>query len=202
MIGRLRGRLMEKHPPQLVLDVGGVGYELEAPMSTFYKLPELETEVQLFTHLVVREDAHLLYGFGSETERLFFRALIRVNGVGPRLALAILSGIDADGFAACVNAGDTARLTALPGIGKKTAERLLVEMRDRLGDWQPSAIAPSGPPGVTPALVPDAVGDAVSGLVALGYKPQEASRYVCAIQTEGLSSEQIIREVLRGLVKG
>lgn len=205
MIGRLRGRVVERRPPHLLLEVQGVGYELEAPMSTFYALPadDPAAEVLLYTHLVVREDAHLLFGFASESERRLFRALIRVNGVGARLALTILSGMEAGVFTACVQAGDAARLTTLPGVGKKTAERLVVEMRDRLGDWDAAAL-PVVDPGAAgaPAAPRDAVADAVSGLVALGYKPQEASRYVGALQTEGLSSEDIIREALRGLVRG
>lgn len=202
MIGHLRGRLVERRPPHLVIDVHGVGYEVEAPMSTFYRLAEADGEVHLLTHLVVREDAHLLFGFATEGERRLFRALLRVNGIGARLALTILSGIDADNFAACVQAGDAGRLMSLPGIGRKTAERLLIEMRDRLSDWQTSTVvatslAPSAERGAG-----DAVADAVSGLVALGYRPQEASRYVHEIRTEGLAAEQIIREVLRGLVRG
>lgn len=199
MIGRLRGTLLEKHPPQLLVEVGGVGYEVDAPMSTFYVLPALGEGVTLHTHLVVREDAQLLYGFASLAERRLFRSLIRVNGVGPKLALAILSGISADEFAACVHEADTARLTRLPGIGKKTAERLVVEMRDRLTDWgQLPAAAPSAAPG-TPAE--DALQDAVSALVALGFKPQEASRMVRGIDTRGLASEEIIRSALQGAVR-
>ncbi len=198
MIGRLRGRILFKRPPQLLLEVAGVGYELEAPMTTFYKLPEGDGEVTLHTHLVIRDDAHLLYGFWSERERRLFRALIRISGIGPRIALAILSGIDADEFAACVEAGDSGRLTGVPGVGKKTAERLVVEMRDRLLDWQPARARAA--PGVGAA--PDAVGDAISALVALGYRPPEASRIVHALETTGMSSEAIIREALKGLVRG
>ncbi|MGR8920453.1 MAG: Holliday junction branch migration protein RuvA, partial [Gammaproteobacteria bacterium] len=131
MIGRISGVLIEKKPPQLVVDCNGVGYELEAPMTTIWALPELNERVSLYTHLAVRDDAHLLYGFTSEAERGLFRTLLRVNGVGTKMALVILSGMDAGEFAACVQAGDAARLTALPGVGKKTAERLIVEMRDR-----------------------------------------------------------------------
>ncbi len=196
MIGRLRGRIVEKRPPFLVVDVGGVGYELEAPMSTFYRLPAVEAEVMLHTHLAVREDAHSLYGFWSERERRLFRDLIKVNGVGARIALAILSGIDADEFAACIDGGDTARLTRVPGIGKKTAERLIVEMRGRIetaGD------------GISRAAVPalaDPIADAIAGLVALGYKPAEASRYVNALDTAGQTSEALIRAALRALARG
>jgi Holliday junction DNA helicase RuvA len=195
MIGRLRGVLAEKRPPQLLLDVAGVGYEVEAPMSTFYQLPESGQELVLLIHMVVREDAQLLFGFASESERQFFRALIKVNGVGPRLALTILSGISADEFARAVQDNDTAALVRLPGIGKKTAERLIVEMRDRLGDWQPVATLKAGAESVIAR--PNAVQDAVSALIALGYKPQEASRLVGQVETEDLASEMIIKAALK-----
>jgi Holliday junction DNA helicase RuvA len=195
MIGRLRGVLAEKRPPQLLLDVAGVGYEVEAPMSTFYQLPESGQELVLLIHMVVREDAQLLFGFASESERQFFRALIKVNGVGPRLALTILSGISADEFARAVQDNDTAALVRLPGIGKKTAERLIVEMRDRLGDWQPVATLKPGAESVIAR--PNAVQDAVSALIALGYKPQEASRLVGQVETEDLASEMIIKAALK-----
>jgi len=202
VIGRLRGRLAEKHPPFLLIDVGGVGYEVEAPMSTFYQLPATGQEVSLYTHLVVREDAHLLFGFASETERRMFRALIRVSGVGAKLALTILSGVSADEFARCVQDGDTASLVRLPGVGKKTAERLIVEMRDRLTDWETSPIRPVLPTAAGGEIVADdAVRDAVSALVALGFKPNEASRLVRGIETAGCSSEEIIRAALKQSIK-
>ena len=144
MIGFLRGVLRDKQPPSLLIEVQGVGYEIEAPMTTFYDLPAPGETVTLFTHLAVREDAHTLYGFSKRSDRKLFRALIKVNGVGARLALTILSGMDASRFAHCVQAGDTASLVKLPGVGKKTAERLVVEMRDRLADWELPA---AGPPG-------------------------------------------------------
>lgn len=201
MIGRLRGTLAEKHPPQLLIDVGGIGYEVEAPMSTFYQLPAIGETVSLFTHLVVREDAHLLFGFASESERRLFRTLIKVSGVGAKLALAILSGIAADDFARCVQEGDTASLVRLPGVGKKTAERLIVEMRDRLDDWQSSIgatltanLAVAAPPAEDP------VKDAIAALVSLGYKPPEASRLVSRVATEELDSEAIIRAALKQAV--
>ncbi|MGE0385690.1 MAG: Holliday junction branch migration protein RuvA [Gammaproteobacteria bacterium] len=200
MIGLLRGRVLDKRPPHLLLEVAGVGYELEAPMSTFYKLPEAGVEVVLHTHLIPREDALNLYGFATERERRLFRALIRVNGVGARIGLAILSGIDADEFAACVEAGDTARMTRVPGIGKKTAERLIIEMRDRLADWHTGGAIRADLPARA-AQAPDPVADAVAGLVALGYKPQEASRYVHAIDATGLTSEALIREALKSLAR-
>lgn len=200
MIGRLRGVILEKRPPWLLLDVHGVGYEIEAPMTTFYRLPAVGAEVSLHIHLVVREDAHLLYGFMEAHERALFRTLIKVSGVGARLALAILSGMEADSFARCVQEGDVASLTRLPGIGKKTAERLVVEMRDRLADWGGGAVLPVGgrPGGSGTPVTP--VDDAVSALMALGYKQAEAVRAVKAVAAEGLSSEEIIRHALRGMV--
>ncbi|NOX91384.1 MAG: Holliday junction branch migration protein RuvA [Gammaproteobacteria bacterium] len=196
MIGRLHGTLLEKQPPQLLLDVGGVGYEISAPMTTFYELPETGNEITLHTHLAVREDAHVLYGFLCEQDRLLFRTLIKVSGVGPKLALAILSGMAADEFAGCVQQGDSALLTRLPGVGKKTAERLVVELKDRLKDWQGVAL----PAEVsTSRAVPanDALKDAISALVSLGYKPQEASRMVSQLESDGLSSEELIRLALK-----
>jgi holliday junction DNA helicase RuvA len=199
MIGRIRGLLIEKKPPFILLDVQGIGYELEAPLTTFYRLPELNTELSLYTHLLVREDGHLLFGFLTDSERRLFRALLKVNGVGARLALTILSGTGADEFASCIHTADIARLTQVPGVGKKTAERLIIEMRDRLADW---ATLPSTFSADTRAASsPDAVADAISGLIALGYKPQEASRQVHAIDTEGLTSEAIIRAALKALAK-
>lgn len=193
MIGFLRGVILRKQPPHLLIDVHGVGYEVEAPMSTFYNLPEAGGEITLFTHLVVREDAQVLFAFGSEAERRFFRSLIKVNGVGPKLALTILSGISVDGFVRCVRENDAAALTRLPGIGKKTAERLVVEMRDRLDD----AGAPASMTGI-PSHPRD---EALSALVSLGYKPQEASHMLQAIKETGLSSEELIRRALQGALR-
>ena len=196
MIGRITGILVEMRPPQLIVDCNGVGYEIEAPMTTIWALPEINQKVSLYTHLTVREDAHLLYGFVTESERALFRTLLKVNGVGTKMALVILSGMDADAFAQCVLAGDTARLTALPGIGKKTAERLIVEMRDRVERFE-SGVRAQLPVGNTRLV--DAAGDAVAGLIALGYKPHEASRFVHGLDTEGMKSEEIIRVVLKSL---
>ncbi|CAM3535175.1 Holliday junction branch migration protein RuvA [Parendozoicomonas haliclonae] len=203
MIGRLRGTLVEKHSPSLLVDVGGVGYELEAPMSTCYRLPEPGLEVTLYTHFVVREDAQLLYGFADKSERQLFRTLIRVNGVGPKLALAILSGMEAEMFARSVHEQDATMLTRIPGVGKKTAERLIVEMKDRLNEWQ-SALAPlelaaAGKPAPA-AVKQDPVQDAVSALIALGYKPQEASKAIAAVEAEGMSTDDLIRQALRAMV--
>jgi holliday junction DNA helicase RuvA len=200
VIGRLRGELVSKQPPFLLLDVQGVGYEIEAPLSTFYNLPEPGGQVTLHTHLHVREDAHVLYGFGSESERGLFRSLIRVSGVGAKMALAILSGMSAEEFARCVTDGDTASLVRLPGIGRKTAERLLVEMRDRIGAL-PATAAMAGGRQTAAARAPDPVSDAVSALVSLGYKPQEASRLVSAVEAEAERSEDLIRMALKATLK-
>jgi Holliday junction DNA helicase RuvA len=199
MIGRLRGILLEKQPPQLLVDVHGVGYELEAPMSTFYQLPQPGSEVILFTHLVVREDNQALYGFASELERRLFRTLIKINSVGAKLALSILSGMSADDFSRCVHENDTASLTRLPGVGKKTAERLIMEMRDRLADWQPAAQSASATATPSEAKVggDHAAREALSALIALGYKPQEASRLLQHVDAEGLESEAIIKAALK-----
>ncbi|MDZ7734924.1 MAG: Holliday junction branch migration protein RuvA [Gammaproteobacteria bacterium] len=197
MIGRIHGVILEKQPPCLLIETGGIGYELEAPMTTFYKLPETGENVMLYTHLVVREDAHLLFGFATERERRLFRTLLKVNGVGARLALAILSGMDAEDFARIVHDGDANQLTHLPGVGRKTAERLIMEMRDRLKDWQPSM--PTDTAGTT--AEDDVSSEAISALIALGYKPQEASRFVFAVAVPGMSSEELIRAALKASVK-
>lgn len=201
MIGRLTGILIEKQPPHLLLEVNGVAYELQVPMSTFYDLPELGQKVILHTHLVVREDAHLLYGFYSLQERRLFRALIKVNGVGPKLAITILSGIEPHDFVRCIQDNDTAALSRLPGIGKKTAERLIVEMRDRLTDWLDTELTVTSVNQITLATgsVPaSTVNDAISALVALGYKTAEASKAVQKIKDHhSLSSEQLIRQALQ-----
>ena len=203
MIGRIQGKLLSKQPPGLLVDVHGVGYELEAPMLTFYQLPALGEEVVLHTHMVVREDAQLLYAFYSIGERSLFRSLIRINGVGPKLGLTILSGISEEAFARAVQEGDAAALTGLPGVGKKTAKRLIVELRDKLGD----DITPIPADAAATATAigghqPSPVSDAVSALTALGYKAQEASRMVRAVDAAGLETEAIIRAALQGTVKG
>ena len=199
MIGLLRGRILGKQPPQLLIDVNGVGYEVDAPMTTFYNLPAVGDEVTLFTHLAVREDAHTLFGFMQLSDRDLFRSLLKVNGVGARLALGILSGMEAGQFIACVQSGDAAALVRLPGIGKKTAERLIIELRDRLPDVGAAGGLATG--GAPPAHAASPVEDAVSALVGLGYRPQEASRMVRAINAAELSSEEIIRQALQGMVQ-
>ncbi|MDH5423692.1 MAG: Holliday junction branch migration protein RuvA [Gammaproteobacteria bacterium] len=201
MIGRLSGQLIQKQPPELLIDVNGVGYEVSAPMSTFYVLPELGEIISLHTHLVVREDAQLLYGFATESERRLFRILIKINGVGPKLAITILSGIAADDFIRCIHDGDSAALVRLPGIGKKTAERLIVELNDKVAA-EDESISAAGTAGMMANLpLQSPVADAVSALISLGYKPNDASKMVRSIETEGLNAEEIIRLSLQGLSK-
>ncbi|GGC86364.1 Holliday junction branch migration protein RuvA [Halopseudomonas salina] len=201
MIGRLTGVLLEKQPPHILLDVQGVGYELDAPMSTFYKLPGLGQSVTLHTHMVVREDAQLLYAFVEKRERELFRELIRLNGVGPKLALALMSGLEVDELIRAVQAQDTSALVRVPGVGKKTAERLLIELRDRFKAWEalPGSFKPLGGEGASLAPASQS-SDAVSALISLGYKPQEASRAVAAVEEDGMTSEELIRRALKGIV--
>ena len=199
MFSRLRGILIEKQPPLLVIDVHGVGYEVEAPMSTFYHLPALNEETSLFVHFSVREDAQVLYGFINQKERLLFRHLIRINGVGPKLALSILSSMELKFFVQCIQENNTARLIRIPGVGKKTAERLVIEMRDRLKDWQtekPATDVSSPRSGLTQGLT-SPTDDAVSALIALGYKSKDASIWVNSIEEPGLTSEELIRRALQ-----
>lgn len=200
MIGFLSGKIITKQPPWLLVNVGGVGYELEAPMTTFYELPGVGDNVELHTHLVVREDAQLLYAFSRLSQRELFRNLLKVNGVGPRVALAILSTMNAEEFQACVMAEDAVQLTRVPGIGRKTAERLLVEMRDKVDQL----LSASGGGGLmTPqpsAQAPDPATDAITALVALGYKPADATRQIRSLEKD-LTSEQMIREALRNMAK-
>jgi Holliday junction DNA helicase RuvA len=201
MIGRIQGVLLENQAPVLLIDVNGVGYEVHAPMTTIYQLPQLGAAVTLHTHFVVREDAQLLYGFAELSERRLFRTLIKVNGVGPKLALTILSGIETDEFVRCVRDGDSASLVRLPGVGKKTAERLLVEMKDRLKDWQidDTVTGKSGGNGTTGNHLLE---EAESALVSLGYKPQEASKAISAVNNgEIVTSSELIRLALKNMVK-
>lgn len=206
MIGRLHGTVAEKQPPVLLVDVHGVGYEVEAPMSVFYELPSVGEPVTLRIHHVVREDAHSLYGFLTEREREVFRSLIRVSGIGPKLALTLLSGMRADEFLRCVELGDTATLSRLPGVGKKTAERLIMELQDRAGELATATPSPGNAASVTSsgagAVAPpeDPVSEAVNALVALGYKHAEASRLVDGLDTEDASSEALIRQALKKAV--
>lgn len=204
MIGFLRGRIADKQPPHLVIDVGGVGYELDAPMSTFFSLGPRGEEVTLLTHMVVREDAMLLYGFVSRNERALFRELIKVSGVGAKLALTVLSGMSVDDFVATIEADDAARLTGLPGVGKKTAARLLVEMRDKLSGTglAPALTAAASASSTSPeAGFDDASGIARRALMALGYKPAEADRLLRGLDAEGADSEALIREALKRAVR-
>ncbi|MGQ0836783.1 MAG: Holliday junction branch migration protein RuvA [Gammaproteobacteria bacterium] len=197
MIGSLRGRITAKQPPQLLLEANGVGYEIEAPMSTFYRLPPVGQETRLLTHLMVREDAHVLYGFASEEERGLFRSLLKVSGVGPKIALALLSGMTVEAFAQCVRSQDAVTLTRVPGIGRKTAERLLVEMRDRL-----DAATYALPVGRSGAAAPtSAESEAFGALVALGYKAQEATRLLKAVGEGAYSTEELIRRALQSAAR-
>ncbi|MGE0113922.1 MAG: Holliday junction branch migration protein RuvA [Steroidobacteraceae bacterium] len=204
MISFLRGRLHAKHPPQLVVDVDGVGYELDAPMSTFYGLPAVGTEVSLFTHLVVREDAHILFGFGTDRERRMFRELLKVSGIGPRLALSILSGIHVDELLMCVTAENADALVRIPGVGRKTAERLLIEMRDRVkgfGDSVHGGAGLSQFAQVAGQTSGGAQSEAFSALLALGYKPAEITRLLKAVDPGVQSVEDIIRHALKAAVQ-
>jgi Holliday junction DNA helicase RuvA len=196
MIARITGKLVSKHPPQLLVDVMGVGYELEAPMSTFYRLPATGETVSLLTHLTIREDAHLLFGFATQAEKDLFRDLIKISGIGPKLALSILSGVNVDDFWAMVRAGDTARLVKLPGVGKKTAERLVIEMRDKAG-----AAEFVGQVGTSSVSIAGPLQEARSALNALGYKPAEIQRFTEAVYKDGMTTEQIIQEALKRAVR-
>ncbi len=198
MIGRLQGTLIEKQAPHLLLDVNGVGYEIEAPMSTFYELPECGESVMLHTHLLVREDAQTLYAFKHLRDRSLFRNLLKVNGVGAKMALAILSGMDANAFSQCIHHGDVDSLVRIPGVGKKTAERLILDMRDRLDKEVVSQVASNAKNGNgVNGYAQDPIADAVSALVSLGYKPNEASRMVGNVETKSENSEDIIRQALK-----
>ena len=199
MIGRLRGDIIDKRPPWLLLDVNGVGYELEAPMSTFYDLPAVGETVTLVTHLAVREDAHTLYGFLREADRVLFRDLLKVTGVGARMALAILSGMDARRFAQCVEQEDHTALMRLPGTGKKTAERLVIEMRDRVGALAAALPATSTVPASRAPAEAAPLSDAIAALIALGYRPLDANRMARAADDGTKTSEEIIRAALRGV---
>lgn len=202
MISQLRGIVIEKQAPILVIDVNGVGYEVNAPMSTFYALPELEQQVILYTQLIVREDAHQLFGFSSKTERSLFKTLIKVNGVGPKVALAILSSVSPNDFVQSIMDNNTAALIKLPGIGKKTAERLIIEMRDRLQDWFEDLPVSDGFTTESSAInTSSTLTEAISALVALGYKQQEAQKAVKAVAATDMNSEDMIRQALRRIAE-
>jgi Holliday junction DNA helicase RuvA len=200
MITHISGLLLDKKPPLLVIDVNGIGYEIHAPMSTFYQLPETGNTITLLTHFVVREDAHLLFGFYHEQERKLFRALIKVNGVGPKLALTILSGMETDQFVQCVQLQDASRLTHIPGVGKKTAERLMIEMRDALSHWD--MLTTTASITQTDLANPNQViQDAISALTALGYKSQEAKQAIAKVHQPDHNNEQLIRLALQQMVR-
>lgn len=196
MIGRITGKLVYKQPPQLLVDVMGVGYELEAPMSTFYRLPAAGEAVTLLTHLSIRDDAHVLFGFFTQAEKNLFRDLIKVSGIGPKSALGIISGISVDDFWATVRLGETGRLVKVPGIGKKTAERLLIEMRDKAG-----AVSSEMPGRFDVPVAAPPLQEARAALNALGYKPAEVQRFTEAAYKDGMSTEQIIHEALKRAVR-
>lgn len=196
MIGRLQGTVIDKQAPDLLLDVQGIGYELLVSLSTFFAIPAVGESVTLHTHFVVREDVQQLYGFTERSERTLFRHLIKVNGVGPKMALGVLSGMSANEFAACVHNNDVSTLVRLPGVGKKTAERLVIEMRDRVGDVEGS-VSSTYVNGAQPALTQEAE----SALIALGYKPQDAAKMIRRVAgIETLSVEQLIRSALKNMV--
>lgn len=206
MIGNIRGILLEKQPPEVLIEAGGVGYEVQVPMTSFYDLPEIGQEANLCIHFVVREDAQLLFGFANKKERAVFRELIKASGVGPKLALTILSGMNAQQFMQCVSMEDVTGLTKLPGVGKKTAERLVIEMRDRLsklakeqGYADTVHLNPDLPIENTFVQRTDAKEEALSALIALGYKPPVASKVINSVYKEAISSEELIRESLRAM---
>ena len=204
MIGQIRGILIEKKPPEILVDVGGITYEIQVPMSTLYQLPDVGQEVVLHTHFVVRDDAQLLYGFCHTKDKTLFRSLIRVNGVGPRMALVILSGMEPDEFVRVVRNNDVTAMVNMPGIGKKTAERLIVEMRDRLSEWQASEGANSALETQDSASTIKVFSkDAEAALIGLGYKPQQAARAIAQVLKDNLEitdSEELIRLSLKSIV--
>ena len=204
MIGRLSGILIQKQAPLLMIYVHGVGYEVQAPMSTFYNLPELDKPLVLLIHMVVREDAQLLYGFYTEPERRLFKSLIKVNGVGPKLGLTILSGISANEFVHVVKNNDESGLVRLPGIGKKTAQRLIVEMKDRLSDWQDDTVVGMDKTATTSDnfnIEQDIIKEATSALIALGYKPVEAGKMISKLDKQDQTSESLIKQALQNTVR-
>jgi Holliday junction DNA helicase RuvA len=201
MIGFLKGRLAGKAPPMLLVDVNGVGYELEAPMSTFYGLPAVAEPVALYTHLVIREDAHILFGFGTDGERRLFRGLLKVSGVGPKIALGVLSGASVEDFLRIIETEDLAMLVRIPGIGRKTAERIIIEMRDSVQKLAMPAATGSGVNALGQATAQSPQSEAFSALLALGYKPPEVTRLLKFADEPGLSTTEIIRRALKSAVK-
>ena len=205
MIGRLRGKLIEKQAPEILIECHGIGYEVTVPMTSMYALPELNEEAIIYTHFVVREDAQLLYGFANRTERKLFRLLIKASGVGPKLALAILSGMSAEQFVSCVAHDDVTTIVKIPGVGKKTAERLLIEMRDRIKDWHTQDSLPIGEnePLVinnNEQFASNSKGDAMNALVSLGYSQAQADKAIKSIYTKDKSSEDLIRDALKSML--
>ncbi|WP_417346692.1 Holliday junction branch migration protein RuvA [Ferrimonas sp.] len=207
MIGRLQGTLIEKQAPEVLIDCGGVGYEVQLPMTSFYQLPDVGQPCTLVTHFVVREDAQLLYGFATRSERALFRELIKTNGIGPKMALAILSGMSAEQFVAAVQREDITGITKVPGVGKKTAERLVVEMRDRMKGFAASLATPNADAFAldnqienTFITAPDAAEDAIAALEALGYKATVAKKAVEKVRSPGASSEQLIKDALKAMM--
>lgn len=197
MIGQIKGTLIKKQAPQIILSAQGIGYEIDVPMSTFYHLPDLGKEMTVLTHLIVREDAHLLYGFLTEAEKKLFRTLLKVNGVGPRMALNILSRAEPDEFVTAVLNHDSGKLESVPGIGKKTAERLIIEMRDRLNDWHEAHLDVSMVSQPEKNTRGQILQDAISALIALGYKSNEATRLIHKIDDGAMASEELIRQSLK-----
>ena len=200
MIGQIRGIIVAKNPPEILVEVAGITYEIQVPMSTLYKLPELGQQLLLHTHFVVREDAQLLYGFYESKDKTMFRSLIKVNGVGPKMALAILSGMEPDEFVRIVRSNDVTAMINMPGIGKKTAERLIIEMRDRLKDWSAVESVESG--SHTKETPNSITRDAETGMVSLGYKPQQAARAIAMVMKENndiTASEELIRHALKSM---
>jgi len=206
VIGRLRGTLLEKLAPEVLIECGGIGYEITMPMTSIYALPELNEQAIIYTHFVVREDAQLLYGFANKIERRLFRLVIKVNGVGPKLGLAILSSMSADQFVSCVSHDDLTSIVKIPGVGKKTAERLLIEMRDRLKDWQVTTTASATTDSFPIELhhentfVSNAKGDATNALVSLGYSQQQADKAIRVVFKAESTSEDLIRDALKAML--
>lgn len=198
MIGRLKGIIVDKNAPQIIIDINGLGYEVETPLSTFCRLRLGETEV-LWTHLVVREDAQLLYGFSEKEERALFRLLLKVSGIGPKVALALLSGMETNAFLRCIESEDISTLTKIPGVGKKTAERLMIELRDRIKELMPHSAIPSERLTLTSPLSP--VAEAEQALMALGYKPLEAQKAVALVKNQHDDTAGLIRAALKAMIK-